>query len=92
MWDDVFGAIQFSLDARAPPTRSWRLLKGKLSDGFVPNMWMPNWISFDRSGPPIGGMAPRLLYERFQDDWIVELLFDDCLAWVDWFWRRSFAP
>ena len=47
-------------------------------------MWMPNWISFDRSGPPLAAMALRLLYGRYGDAWLVHLLYDDCVAWIDW--------
>ena len=63
------------------------LLKGRLTEGFVPNMHMPNWISFDRSGPPLGALALRALHERYADHWLVRLLYEDCAAWIEWFWR-----
>jgi len=89
MWDDVFASMQLALDQRALAySQLTTLLKGKLSEGFVPNMWMPNWISFDRSGPPLGALALRLLHTRYNDDWLVELLFEDVAAWLDWFWRK----
>jgi hypothetical protein len=90
MWDDAFAAMQLAtVGARSLAySQLATLLKGKLSDGFVPNMWMPNWISFDRSGPPVVAMALRFLYARYTDGWLVELLFDDIYAWLDWFWRK----
>jgi hypothetical protein len=56
------------------------LLKGRLSEGFVPNMWMPNWISFDRSGPPLTALVLRALYVRYREAWLVHLLYDECAA------------
>lgn len=56
-------------------------------------MHMPNWISFDRSGPPLSALALRALHARYGDDWLVELLFDDCVGWVEWFWaKRRLRP
>ena len=89
MWDDAFAALQLgALGARSLAYSNLiTLLKG-LSEGFVPNMWMPNWISFDRSGPPVVSTVLRYLYAKFGDSWLVELLWDDAYTWLDWFWRR----
>ena len=47
MWDDAFAALQLgALGARSLAYSNLITLLGKLSEGFVPNMWMPNWISF----------------------------------------------
>ena len=98
MWDDVFASMQLAA-GRAPLSRALAysqittLLKGRLTDGMIPNMWMPNWISFDRSGPPLAALGVRLLHARYNDDWLVHLLYDDAAAWINWFWRtRRLAP
>ena len=38
----------------------------------------------DRSKPFVGAMVLELLYGKFKDKWIVELLFDDLLMWANW--------
>ena len=85
----MFAALQLSpISRNLAYSQLTTLLKGRLSEGFVPNMWMPNWISFDRSGPPMSAFALRALYDAHGDSWLVDLLYADCRAWIDWFWRR----
>jgi putative isomerase len=48
----------------------------------------PNGISYDRTEPPIGSKVLHETFKRWQEPWIVELLFDDCYDWTQWFFRR----
>ena len=54
----------------------------------VPNFWQPQGISYDRTEPPIAGKVLHEIFARWQEPWIVELLFEDCYDWVQWFFRR----
>ena len=50
---------------------------------------MPNFAaggskSMDRTEPPVGSKTLHDLYKKYQDKWIVELLFDDLLDWSNW--------
>ena len=38
----------------------------------------------DRTEPPVGSKTLHDLYKKYQDKWIVELLFDDLLDWSNW--------
>jgi putative isomerase len=38
----------------------------------------------DRSKPYVGAMVLELLFSKFHDKWIVELLWDDMLMWTNW--------
>ena len=48
----------------------------------------PNGISYDRTEPPIGSKVLHETFKRWQEPWIVDLLFDDCYDWTQWFFRR----
>ena len=45
-------------------------------------------ISYDRTEPPIGSKVLHEIFKRWKEDWIVDLLFDDCYDWTQWFFRR----
>jgi putative isomerase len=51
----------------------------------VPNYSAGGTKSIDRTEPPIGAKVMLEMYNKFKDLWIVELLFDDLLAWNTWF-------
>lgn len=38
----------------------------------------------DRSKPFVGAMVLEMLYKKFKDAWLVELLFDNLLMWTNW--------
>ena len=71
---------------------TWQVIKSKSAAGFVPNYAAGLSRSDDRSEPPIGAKVLLELYKKWQDQWIVELLFEDLLDWSDWFVRRRLLP
>ncbi|HEY3328522.1 MAG TPA: trehalase family glycosidase [Capsulimonadaceae bacterium] len=53
--------------------------------GFVPNFSTAyGSASRDRSQPPVGSYVVLELFRKFGDKWLLELLFDDLLAWNRW--------
>ena len=62
-----------------------QVIRSKTAMGFVPNYSAGGTKSIDRTEPPIGAKVMLEMYNKFKDLWIVELLFDDLLAWNDWF-------
>jgi len=40
----------------------------------------------------IGAKVLQLMHAKYGDDWVVELLYEDCFDWLDWFWRRRREP
>lgn len=87
--DNIFGAYQFSLDAKELAySQLIAVIKTKTSKGMVPNFWQPQSISYDRTEPIIGAKVLHETFRRWNETWIVELLFDDCYDWTQWFFRR----
>lgn len=58
-----------------------QVIRSKTAMGFVPNYSAGGTKSIDRTEPPIGAKVMLEMYNKFKDEWIVELLFDDLLAW-----------
>ena len=56
----------------------------KTKNGFVPNFSAAGAKSQDRSEEMIGSKVLLEIYKQYGEDWIVELLFDDCLDWLNW--------
>lgn len=53
--------------------------------GMVPNyVSAQNLGSPDRSQPPVGSIVVLELYKKYQDKWMVELLFDKLIRWNQW--------
>ena len=64
------------------------VIKTKTAKGMVPNYWQPQEISYDRTEPIIGSKVLHETFKRWGEPWFVELLFDDCYDWTQWFFRR----
>jgi hypothetical protein len=56
-----------------------QVIKSKTAAGFVPNYAGGGAKSMDRTEPPVGSKALLQLFNKYQDKWVVELLFDDLL-------------
>eukprot|EP01045_Picozoa_sp_COSAG04_P027954 COSAG04_NODE_4214_length_2228_cov_1.149366_1_plen_115_part_10 len=66
------------------PLLRTEVIKSKTAAGFVPNFAAGGSKSMDRTEPPVGSKTLHDLYKKYQDKWIVELLFDDLLDWSNW--------
>mmetsp|Transcript_74654 Transcript_74654/g.175181 ORF Transcript_74654/g.175181 Transcript_74654/m.175181 type:complete len:359 (+) Transcript_74654:123-1199(+) len=62
-----------------------QVIRSKTSAGFVPNYAAGGSKSSDRTEPPVGSKVLREMYNKYEDKWLVELLFDDLLDWSNWF-------
>jgi hypothetical protein len=65
-------------------------VKSKTAAGFIPNWSSGGLKSQDRTEPPVGAKVLLELYEKYNDKWVVEALFDDLLDWNDWFFENRF--
>ena len=64
------------------------ITRQRTPQGFVPNFINgTGFKSLDRSQPCVGSWVVRELYRRFRDRWLLEMLFDDLLAWNRW-WEQ----
>jgi hypothetical protein len=85
-WDNIFATYMTSLSSKEIAYSNFiQVIRSKTAMGFVPNFSAGGSKSIDRTEPPIGAKVLLEMYNKFKDRWIVELLFDDLLAWNDWF-------
>jgi putative isomerase len=83
-WDTYFAALLFSLDnkdlAYSAAISVTKLNKG----GSVGFTQMPGGKMSEQSQPPVGSMVCWLLYEKFQEKWFLEEVYDKLLSWNRW--------
>jgi len=82
-WDNLFASLLAASTGRKEVAYSniIQSFKSKTAEGYLANCAGGGYKDQDRSEPPVGSKVLLSLYEKFQDKWIVELLFDDCLDW-----------
>lgn len=80
-WDNAFAALMLGFDS-APLGYSAliQVVKSKSSRGYVPN-WATPAHKRSWSEPPIAGRVLLELFKKYNDTWVVELLFDDLYDW-----------
>ena len=68
------------------------VIKTKTAEGMVPNFWQPGSISYDRTEPIVGAKVLSEIFHKFNERWIVDLLYPDLFDWLDWFFRKRREP
>jgi putative isomerase len=63
----------------------FQVVKSKAAAGFVPNWSTGGAKSQDRTEPPVGGKVMLELYNKYNETWPIEVVFDDLLDWHNWF-------
>lgn len=56
-----------------------QVIKSKTAQGFIANFASAGQKSLDRTEPMIGAKVLLELYQKFNDEWIVDLLIDECV-------------
>eukprot|EP01137_Pigoraptor_chileana_P034797 Opistho-2@27869 len=91
-WDTYFCAMMAAVDDRDVAYANLiQVTKTKTVYGFVPNEKGGTVASWDRTEPIVGSMALLAIYNKFNDDWVVDLLFDDLFDWNTWMWQKRRA-
>ena len=67
-------------------------VRSRTSAGFVPSFSWGGFKNFVSGSPPWGAKVLLELFRHFADEWFVELLFPDLLAWHDWSWTYRRLP
>ena len=88
-WDNIFAAYMFGALGEASAKDSAyssliQVIRSKTKHGFIANYAVAGSKSQDRSEEIIGSKVLFELYKQYKDKWVVELLFDDLLDWLDW--------
>eukprot|EP01136_Pigoraptor_vietnamica_P020972 Opistho-1_new@70591 len=88
-WDTYFCALMAAIDDRALAYANLiQMTKALTPFGFVPNEHGGVSASWDRTEPSVGAVALLAIYNKYGDDWLVDLLFDDLFAWNTWMWQK----
>ena len=69
-----------------------QVIRSKTKHGFVGNYAAAGAKSQDRSEEIIGAKVLLELYKQYNEPWIVKLLFDDLLDWLNWAHAQRTLP
>ncbi len=84
-WDTYFAAYLFALDNKELAySNAIAMTKGLNKSGYVGQWQMPGLVADAISQPPVGSMICWLIYEKFQEKWFVEEVYDEMLSWNRW--------
>ena len=93
LWDTYFSTLLSAESDKALAYSNLIEITRPTVAGNVPGFRTQDTSVQDRSKPYVGALVLLRLYEKFSDEWIVELLFDDLLAWANWVaLRRTEGP
>ena len=89
-WDTYFAAMMFALDSKQLAyANAVEITNAITENGFIPNFYADNdYKSRDRSQPPVGSFAIWNLYKKYNDKWLLELVYDKLLTWNRW-WDKN---
>ncbi len=89
-WDTYFGAWMASMESKELAyANAVEITRAITPGGFIPNFsGSYGSASFDRSQPPVGSLVFNALYQKFQDKWLLEYVYDDLLKWNRW-WPKN---
>ncbi len=90
VWDNLFAAYMHSLDSKELAyANAVEIIKEKKDLEFVPQFVTGKGVrGKDRSQPPVGSFVIRELYRKYQEKWLLELVFDDLYSWNQW-WLKA---
>jgi hypothetical protein len=89
-WDTYFTALMLAIDSKELAYSNAIAITNAITErGFIPNLESSfGNKSFDRSQPPVGSMCCKLLYDKFQEKWFLEAVYDNLLTWNRW-WIKA---
>lgn len=89
-WDTYFAALMASLDFKELAYSNAIAITNGITDrGFIPNVEASYGVkSNDRSQPPVGSMVCKLIYDKYQEKWFLEEVFENLLTWNRW-WDKE---
>ncbi len=89
-WDTYFTALMLALDQKEMAySNAIAITRAITEEGFVPNLESSfGNKSFDRSQPPVGSMCCKLIFDKYNEKWFLEEIYDELLTWNRW-WEKS---
>ncbi len=89
-WDTYFAALMAAqYDKNLAYSNFIEITNEKTAGGFVPNVASATgFVTQDRSQPPVGSHVAVQIYEKYQEKWFLEKVFDDLYTWNRWFFEK----
>lgn len=89
-WDNFFMAHTIGLDApELAMANAIEALREATEAGFVSNLSQGNGRkAWDRSQPPVGGLACWAIYEKYEEEWFLKEVYPRLLRWNDWWMEQ----
>jgi len=88
-WDTYFAAFMFALDNKELAySNAIGMTKGMNREGYVGQWQMPGQVATGISQPPVGSMICWFIYEKFQEKWFLEEVYNELLSWNRW-WANN---
>ena len=84
LWDTYFSTLLSAESSKELAYANLIEITRPTAMGNVPGFRTATDSVQDRSKPFVGAMVLEMLYGKFKDAWLVELLFDDLLIWANW--------
>ena len=90
-WDTYFTAAMYALDNKYHAYSNAIAITNEITDeGFIPNYAasLSNGKSYDRSQPPVGSLICKMIYDKYQEKWFLNEVYDNLLTWNRW-WEKA---
>jgi putative isomerase len=89
-WDTYFASYMCSLfNKNLAYANAVEITKAITPSGFIPNFQAPfGYSSWDRSQPPVGSTIILAIYNKYQEKWLIEEVYEELLTWNRW-WPRK---
>ncbi|KAA6340173.1 Endo-1 4-beta-xylanase A [termite gut metagenome] len=89
-WDTYFASMMLATgNKELAYANAVEITKSITEEGFIPNFSNDNnYKSRDRSQPPVGSMAFWNIYQKYQEKWVLEYVYDKLLSWNRW-WDKN---
>jgi hypothetical protein len=85
-WDNYFVSYMAAIDnCDLAHSSVIQITKAKTVNGLIPNFSSGTRKSRDRTEPPIGAKVTWEIYQKCNETWLIELLYDDLFDWNTWF-------
>ncbi len=91
LWDSFFHAIMQCVNDQALAEGNLHVVLGDhalMKEGYPTNYMVSNFLSGDRSQPPLGALAAWKLYRRFGNSELLEWIYPRLKRWRQWWKTR----
>lgn len=88
-WDNELAAYMLALEAPSLDisfSNLIQIIQARTLSGMIPNYASGTRKSYDRTEPQLGSYILREIYQKWNESWVVEIVFDSLLGAHNWTW------